>query len=502
MRVTRLKINQYLLIQNLELKFGRPGRLDTGEYALDFLVGLNGSGKSTILRALAHIFATLESGQTTGFDYELDYTLQQEDKDIRVEVSQTHDETGRPKITMAVQVPDGEQMVWFEGVDTNYLPRNVVVFTTGSEEPWEELIGRIQDDFESPTAPDDLLGDPLERAIRELPGHVNNHARPLEDAIASPFLLLRASRLPAIMLCGLLANLATSPEPEQRPLTDVLASLGVQYIRGFSLHFRLHRRLSSYNTFDRLKPLATRHIQQGSDHLLVFDLSENERSLSTKIVERFGNALALFQALDDYYTPSQAGEPTLQQVNIIFERPQLERDDIGDGTQTTRLLLLDWFSDGEQSFLGRMALLAMLNIENSLILLDEPEVHFNDYWKREVVNLLDVVMRERSNHLLISSHWSILLSDVTDAQVITLVRNQEGIAEIVSVEAPTFGADPSNIMIHIFDTGSAIGSFSAKYLADAFERKDPEELRDLLDKVGMGYWRFRIRDLLEGQNAA
>ena len=56
MRLRRMHITDYLLLRDLDLRLDRPGRLDTGSYALDFLVGVNGSGKSTVLRALAQSF--------------------------------------------------------------------------------------------------------------------------------------------------------------------------------------------------------------------------------------------------------------------------------------------------------------------------------------------------------------------------------------------------------------------------------------------------------------
>src|SRR5690606_29044885 len=117
------------------------------------------------------------------------------------------------------------------------------------------------------------------------------------------------------------------------------------------------------------------------------------------------------------------------------------------------LLLFEWMSDGERSFLGRMAMLAMLQTENSLILLDEPEVHFNDYWKREIVKLIDMVMQSHANHLLIVSHSSIGLSDVTDAQVSVMKRGDDGFAIVHPPTVRTFGTDPSEIMIVVFHTG-------------------------------------------------
>lgn len=101
------------------------------------------------------------------------------------------------------------------------------------------------------------------------------------------------------------------------------------------------------------------------------------------------------------------------------------------------------------------------------------------------------------NHLLITTHSSILLSDVTEAHISSIVKRSNGIAEAVEIGAPTFGANPSSIMVHMFDTGTSVGSFSGEYISQALERGNVEELRELLDQVGVGYWSFRISNRLD-----
>ena len=109
--------------------------------------------------------------------------------------------------------------------------------------------------------------------------------------------------------------------------------------------------------------------------------------------------------------PNSAESP-LQEVNIFLER---ENEDNG---LKQPLHLFNWLSDGEQSFLGRMCLFNILRQEDTLILLDEPEVHFNDYWKRQIVNMLDGVLQGRNSHVLISTHSSITLTDVPREDII------------------------------------------------------------------------------------
>jgi energy-coupling factor transporter ATP-binding protein EcfA2 len=507
MKLKHLYIERHLLLRALDLDFDRPGRLDIGQYALDFLVGVNGSGKSTVLRALAQILLDLRADRITDFDYKLEYDFQGQNGPYRVLIWQAPNENGSTTRHMTVwrsDLPDDPIYDEVDAVDGYYLPERVVVYTTGYETGWEQILAQAREPSSPPTASEAVLKDPVQRNIVALPGHLP-YADPFQETAPEeqPVLLIRNSRLFTVTLCGLLAHLASSEDQDQRPLTEVLGSLGLQHVRGFSLRFRLHTALSPFETFERLAPLATRHIRQGNDHLLVFDLSDDDHEIPTTLLEESGGGLAFFEELDQLQEPSQSGEPTLQKINIFLERdvpPTI--DSVFDDGPASYAFLLDWLSDGEQSFLGRMALLAMLDTEDSLILLDEPEAHFNDYWKREVIDLLDRIMQEHSNHLLITSHSSILLSDVTEAHVIAMVRGADGWAQRHFLRLPLLAVDPSEIMVNWFGTGRSVGQRSTRLLSAAVERDDTDELERLLGVVGPGYWRYRIEDRLEELHAA
>lgn len=495
MRLIALHIDRYLMLRDLTMRFDRNGRLHMGSYALDFLVGLNGSGKSTLLRALAQIITDLHANRPTPFNYRLEYELQAAGQRLRVQVIRQ-----KPLRTMTVYKQDNGQSLLENGpVDAAYLPERVIVYTTGGLHAWESLARQLSYPAQVRDAPEEVLADPVKRAIRELPGHLPRpEVTEAPDNVQSPLLLLRESRLAIITLTGLLASMGS----EKRPLAGVLQSLNLVGLRGFSLRLRLHQALSDMELFEQLRPHATRHVQQGSDHLLVFELppeQEAQREFINNLWADFASPLSFYEALDRLSAPLATGEPTLQQVNIFFERA-LQIDEGED--EATRLLLFEWMSDGEQSFLGRMGMLAMLQTENSLILLDEPEVHFNDYWKREIVSLIDNVMRGHTNHLLIVSHSSIGLSDVADAHVSVMTRAEDGFSIVEPPPLKTFGTDPGEIMVVIFNTRLSTGAYAAHLLTSVVERGERQEIEEFLEKVGPGMWYFRLLQRLEAFDAS
>jgi hypothetical protein len=163
-----------------------------------------------------------------------------------------------------------------------------------------------------------------------------------------------------------------------------------------------------------------------------------------------------------------------------------------------------------------MCLFLLLGDTESLILLDEPEVHFNDFWKRHIVRLLDDIIQRKNkktpenqrtvSHILIATHSSIALTDVQPDDILILEREGLYTNTIRMPKIKTFGADPSEIMVHVFETHHASGQYSVneigKWLEEAQGEDDPRErerfLKQKLQSVAPGYWAYRIRREMMG----
>jgi len=510
MKLIRLYIKDHLLLHDLNLRFDRDGRLDEKEsYRLDFLVGVNGSGKSTLLRTLVEIFTSLQTGEGAEYHYDLEYELENQGQPIKVSVRKFW-ETGLEawRVISSVQKPDGSQEELENPVvDRQYRPEGIVVYTTGSEEEWDNILNHRYLATNNSPANKEILDDKKNRYIYETPAQMVQKGKnePLVQE-EMPFLLLRSSRLNAITLCGLLRYISDPESVNHQPLTGVLDAVGIENFAGFSLRLRIYDRLSDKSFYEKLNKLnpSPDILQQASDRLVVFDLIKDPGA-AKRLIDLFGGTFELFKALDAQLDddPTHTSSPTLQDINLFLQRKSTEPVD-GEfaNAHIPSVFLLDWLSDGERAFLGRMALLAMLDLQDSLIILDEPEVHFNDYWKREVVKLLDETMRGYSNHLLITTHSSILLSDVTENQVTVFVKSPTGITEQRRPGIKTFGADPSEIMMVTFDTELSSGAKSEDELITAIQHGDREKVVGLLEMIGPGMWRFRLKQRLEEIDAA
>ncbi len=523
MRLERFRIGEYRVLRDLEIDFDR-GRGDASlpnpqqDYALDFLAGVNGTGKSTVLQLLAKLFTTLDSE-----DYyfpiplELTYTLSDEggnEGTTRVCVGNMHGdaegEEGSPDLVLRYRIKDGD---WQQGkMRPEYLPQSVVVYTTGDETEWARIVassGRQSGAGEAREQPQPGSN----QDSQELPGHRRDVD--VDDEFESPrsdqrILLVREERLPLVALCGLLAS--NWPGESARPdtLTSVLESVGLQSMVGFSLRIRSHRSLTppwQMETIQRLASAADRTVRQGADRLFIFDMTQGAIRPITNVAKPSiysisDTPIQLFCRLNALYEHRAHYDAPLQEVNLFLRRRADEHPDAFPGHQSqedplSMLHLFDWLSDGERSFLGRMALFALFRAHNLLILLDEPEVHFNDVWKREIVNMLDQIMSGSRSHALITTHSSIALSDVRPQDLLILRRQGQFTEGDKATQPPgiqTFGADPSDILVHVFGTRSASGERSLRFIKKQIGLSNTrEDLEKLAKIVAPGYWRYRIQ---------
>lgn len=137
-------------------------------------------------------------------------------------------------------------------------------------------------------------------------------------------------------------------------------------------------------------------------------------------------------------------------------------------------MLLKAFSDGEHQFLHTMGICLLLGDKSTLMLLDEPETHFNPEWRSEFISLLkDCLNKSGTNHLmrdiLITSHSPFIISDCFPDKVIVFDKgNQPQNAQDLDID--TFGTSVNILTNKIFKRKNTIGEYSLKKLNAYRER--------------------------------
>jgi hypothetical protein len=195
----------------------------------------------------------------------------------------------------------------------------------------------------------------------------------------------------------------------------------------------------------------------------------------------------------------------LEDIELFIRRNDRPDEESLTDLSDAGVLRLSEFSDGERLVLARWALFHLLaGQDDALLLLDEPETHFNDAWKREIVQVVDQAMGADASQVLIATHSAIVLSDVFDEEVV-LIRKVDGQSIADSVADRTFATDPSALMMTVFDADDSIGARAQRrieaFLQAAAAKTDPtaddvRQLQALIRRLGTGFYRTELQTLL------
>lgn len=108
------------------------------------------------------------------------------------------------------------------------------------------------------------------------------------------------------------------------------------------------------------------------------------------------------------------------------------------------------FSSGELSLFLRIMEISLYIEDNSLILIDEPEIHLNPKWIVEYYHLLKTCFNDMNSHFILTSQSPLIVSLFHRTEVVYLSSSESG-TDIKYVKQETFISSIDNIMKYIFN---------------------------------------------------
>lgn len=255
---------------------------------------------------------------------------------------------------------------------------------------------------------------------------------------------------------------------------------------------------------ERLKQCATCWYDDGDGISLDFYVNEATKEAFR---EHFGNAFELFQLfhlfyiLNNHFVKKENIEDVYQSKGsytdwkipvggpaedaFYFLKYYLIKQEKRSNKIFDRLLRE--LSDGEHQFLHTTAICLMLKSKRTLLLLDEPETHFNPSWRAKFIKILNDSIEasqgkkeenesskkskvpENNIHLrkdiLLTSHSPFIISDCMPDNVMLFERNDDGAVTARKVSEldnafNTYGTSVELILDKLFDYNQSIGDLS------------------------------------------
>jgi len=588
--------------------------------ALNFVVGVNGSGKSSILRTLYRIFVALSRRERPALPVTLAWDRQVGQGTRTAVLHTTNQRDRRPFFATLAQVPagtnasdwetltqalgDGKAHPLAEDLDIEHgeasiqipvsaglLPKRLIAYSSGAEDAWMELdrneLHPTEDDTEPPPAeaerpPGWDMEQELEDALRRT-GQIPDE---LQEKLATNRMLdsqtpddahLRI-RPPDLRLAGIvLALLQAAKELKDTGGDRALEALRRRFLQDRAEQRRpqdgrrvlneidwfrpTHLSLVYRDTDDRtdtrqrqelfcLLALADTVVAQPGGRMRAVvslgpseDISLSERLRDSfplglpgrgveRIIERIDDvptgaeavlrifsadeqldsvSLDVFTRLRDWQRSGLLDEVTLTIQRLHRSGPERwaepEADDQAPNQDDVEhagddvLVTYDQLSDGEQMLLGRMGMISLLSGQDgSLMLLDEPETHFNDVWKREIVEMLDMgLLEETQANVIVATHTSIALTDAFAAEV-TVLDKTDGQISARGVRGGLFGTDPGEVNMNLFRADSSTGRRSELILERLLKTDwagKEQALEQILNVLGSTFHRAELRAILK-----
>lgn len=516
--------------------------------------GLNGSGKSNILEALANIFYHLEicvarylpdtirdrknfKREVCNPDaFALEYLIGQHDGSIyslinfhKVSILK---EGGKEPVMTIQEYPFDDKIKKVPislkpNLETNepapaksYLPDHIIGYSSGENE---------------------ILSLPFIKArlvhLDEFKQYTKNDVANYDEPENGLIYIDNAMSQAVLLSCLLLEN--------KDALKPLKTEIGIECLESFRMHINLKnfkyqiKKENSTTTeekpiltilendqLDKFKRCATSWFQNNEKLVLDFYVGKDDEKGYNPTKEAFrthfaDSSLKLFQAfrllyelnnhfLDDstkedvyrsqgYYTDGKI--PTSGPNDDVFHFLDFMIIKKMKGSGEEKSLLLRNFSDGEHQLLHTMGICLLLKARRALLLLDEPETHFNPSWRAKFIKMLNDSIsagnkinydNERFNvhylkDILLTSHSPFVISDCLPNNVIFFDKDEETqklkVKKASEMGIKTYGAGVDYILKNIFKT-QMISSKSFEEMKELIKTGTLDELRNAVDFFG------------------
>ena len=225
--------------------------------------------------------------------------------------------------------------------------------------------------------------------------------------------------------------------------------------------------------------------------------NEINENLISDLPSAIANRIYVEMIMNEDLPARESREKICKEVNSIFESMDLDVELIGlskdeDTVPIFRIIEgkefdISGLSSGEKQLFLRALSLKFLNVNNSIILIDEPEISLHPRWQRKIINVYENI--GENNQLIIATHSPHIIGNVTKEQIRVLKRDKEGI-KVMNYEEldETYGRTVESILMEIMgivntrneETAEKIEILRNLVREDKYESKEFEELYEVL----------------------
>ena len=214
--------------------------------------------------------------------------------------------------------------------------------------------------------------------------------------------------------------------------------------------------------------------------------NEINENLISDLPSAIANKIYVEMIMNEDLPARESKEKVCKEVNSVFESMDLDIEFVGLSKDENTVPIfrniegkefdINGLSSGEKQLFLRALSLKFLNVNNSIILIDEPEISLHPRWQRKIVNVYENI--GENNQIIIATHSPHIIGNVKKEQLRVLKKDKEGIKVMNSDELDeTYGKTVESILMEVMGIINTRNEETAEKI---------EELRDLVreDKYG------------------
>ncbi len=508
MKVRRLIIHdiEYKpLMKGVELFF--PKQKEDDFIHSNCLIGINGSGKSQILELIAEIYLFLDmlfrphnnnDRETSPFGFLIEYEIEVDQLTYLIIIDCPKINTKKKDISIEILCSDKSEIKYNPEAFYKFLPTKVVGYTSGDNETLSLPFDLYYDEYAKYTANRALDNPRFKDAVDYEPMlYFMNYNTNLGITISS---LIFEEEIDSIKVLKdelnikELVSFTITIQTNQRnaPFYKSNGDGGIKLTNELQLWV------------DKLIKCCPKAVQDEDDikfkrWILEYTLDENTVKL---FKYHFKNSLELYTALyklellnnliikDDIVKKIKADR---KERKLVTKMPMVSEDDKVLSYSELKLKLnnnntVDYLSlsDGEHQFLNVFGTISMINQDNCLFLLDEPETHFNPRWRRTFISTLKKITEGRKQDMFITSHSPFVVSD-TKRENVYIFRRKDSEIVISEPNQETYGAAFDEILKMAFDIDIPISEESLGLIQELENSDDIEFIEREIRNLGESY---------------
>jgi predicted ATP-binding protein involved in virulence len=96
-------------------------------------------------------------------------------------------------------------------------------------------------------------------------------------------------------------------------------------------------------------------------------------------------------------------------------------------------------STGEKTLLSKILYLALYNVKNKIILIDEPELSLHPIWQEKVLGIYEAFAKRNNNQIIIATHSPHIIGSAKN-EYIRILREVDGKIEVIN-DVTAYGRD-------------------------------------------------------------